>query len=98
MIELSSRQRKALERLANSLEPNVIVGQNGITEGLEAKVAMELDAHELIKIKFNEFKDEKRELAEAVSKNSGASLVRIIGNVAVLYKPQHDTEKRKIKI
>ena len=83
MIELSSRQRKALERLANPLE---------------AKVAMELDAHELIKIKFNEFKDEKRELAEAVSKNSGASLVRIIGNVAVLYKPQPDTEKRKIKI
>ena len=98
MIELSSRQRKALERLANPLEPNVIVGQNGITEGLEAKVAMELDAHELIKIKFNEFKDENRELAEAVSKNSGASLVRIIGNVAVLYKPQPDTEKRKIKI
>ena len=98
MIELSSRQRKALERLANPLEPNVIVGQNGITEGLEAKVAMELDAHELIKIKFNEFKDETRELAEAVSKNSGASLVRIIGNVAVLYKPQPDTEKRKIKI
>ena len=98
MIELSSKQRKILEKYAQPLQSVVIVGQNGVTEAVEKMTDAALAAHELIKIKFNEFKDEKRELAEAVSKNSGASLVRIIGNVAVLYKPQPDTEKRKIKI
>lgn len=98
MIELSSRQRKTLERLAHTLTPNVIIGQNGVTPSLNAKIEMELAAHELIKVKFNEFKEEKRELAAAFCTAADASLVRIIGNVAVLYKPHPDEKKRTIKL
>ncbi|MBQ5433852.1 MAG: YhbY family RNA-binding protein, partial [Treponema sp.] len=35
MIELSSKQRHALEKLAHPLQPLVIVGQAGVTEALE---------------------------------------------------------------
>ena len=62
MIEITSKQRKVLEKAAHSLEPVVIVGQNGVTDSLTEKVAQSLEAHELIKVKFNDFKDDKREL------------------------------------
>ena len=98
MIEITSKQRKVLEKAAHSLEPVVIVGQNGVTDSLTEKVAQSLEAHELIKVKFNDFKDDKRELTENLCNSGGALLVRIIGNIAILYKEQENPEKRKIKI
>ena len=98
MIEITSKQRKVLEKAAHSLEPVVIVGQNGVTDSLTEKVAQSLEAHELIKVKFNDFKDDKRELTENLCNACGALLVRIIGNIAILYKEQENPEKRKIKI
>ena len=98
MIEITSKQRKVLEKAAHSLEPVVIVGQNGVTDSLTEKVAQSLEAHELIKVKFNDFKDDKRELTENLCNSSGALLVRIKGNIAILYKEQENPEKRKIKI
>lgn len=98
MIELTSKQRKSLEKIAYGLSPVVIVGQNGVTESLIEKTAQELDAHELIKVKFNDFKDSKHELTENICNECSAVLVRIIGNVAILYKMQEDPEKRKITL
>ena len=98
MIEITSKQRKVLEKAAHSLEPVVIVGQNGVTDSLTEKVAQSLEAHELIKVKFNDFKDDTRELTENLCNSCGALLVRIIGNIAILYKEQENPEKRKIKI
>lgn len=84
-----------LEKAAHTLEPVVIVGQNGVTPSLEVKVAESLESHELIKVRFNEFKEEKRELAEEIAQKTDATLVRIIGNVAILYKESEDSEKRR---
>lgn len=98
IMELTSKQRKILTSLSNPLEPLVIVGQNGITEGLEQKTAQCLEHHELIKVKFNEFKDEKLELAKNLADSCEAVLVRVIGNIAILYKQNPDPEKRVIKL
>lgn len=98
MIELTSKQRKGLERLAQSLKPLVIVGQAGVTDALAAKVSQCLNDHELIKVKFNEFKEEKKELALSLAQSTNSTLVRVIGNIATFYKESDDEEKRKIKI
>ena len=39
MIELTSKQRKYLEKLAHDIEPVVIVGAAGVTEGVTKMVA-----------------------------------------------------------
>ena len=59
MIELNSKQRKFLEKEAHGLSPVVIIGGGGISEGLIEMVNNSLFHHELIKIKFNDYKDEK---------------------------------------
>ena len=98
MIEINSKQRKLLEKYAHDLSPVVIVGGAGVTDAIINMADMTLAAHELIKVKFNEFKDEKRELAEKISSGCDAVLVRIIGNIAIFYRPAEKEEDRKISI
>ena len=95
MIELTSKQRKTLERFAHDLQPVVIVGGAGVTDGVMQMAAKSLASHELIKVKFNEYKDEKAELARKIEAQCDATLVRIIGNVAILYKEAEKEEDRK---
>ena len=92
MTELNSKQRKILEKAAHDLQPVVIVGGAGLTDGVVQMTAASLAAHELIKVKFNEYKDEKQELTDQLCAGTDSTLVRIIGNVAILYK-----EKQKKK-
>ena len=95
MKELTSSQRKVLSAAASKLSALVIIGQNGLSEGIVKKCAECLENHELVKIKFNEFKDEKKSLAEELCQKIGAALVRIIGNTAILYKESSDEKKQK---
>lgn len=97
-MELTSKQRKILSSAANGLEPVVIVGQNGVTQSLADKTLECLNRHELIKVKFNEFKDEKKELAQDLANECQAALVRVIGNIAILYKESPDEERRSISL
>lgn len=98
MRNLTAKERKTLERAAHNLSPVLLVGQGGVTPGFTDAVATALDAHELIKIKFNEYKDEREDLSQDIAQKTGATLVRIIGNTAIFYKQNKDKEKRKIKL
>ena len=95
MIELTSKQRKELEKVAHDLQPVVIVGGAGVTDGVMDMVDKSLAAHELIKVKFNEYKDEKKELTEQICQKTYATLVRIIGNIAILFREKEDKEDKK---
>ncbi len=90
MIELTSKQRKELEKIAHDLQPVVIVGGAGVTDGVIDMVDNSLEAHELIKVRFNEYKDEKKELTQQLCEKTDATLVRIIGNVAILYREKEE--------
>ncbi len=98
MIELTSKQRKNLEKLAHDLQPVVIVGGAGVTDGVISMVDNSLAAHELIKVKFNEYKDEIRELTTELCDKTDATLVRIIGFTVILFREAEEEENRKIKL
>lgn len=95
MVTLTSRQRKFFEKEAHDLSPVVIVGGAGLTDGVVKMVNETLGTHELIKVKFNEFKEDKIELTGKICDETDAALVRIIGNVAILYRPAEKADRRK---
>jgi RNA-binding protein YhbY len=39
-------------------------------------------------VKFDSFKEEKKELTPQLAQQTGSDLVTLIGNVAVLYRPK----------
>ncbi len=98
MAELTSAQRKYLRKLAHHLDPLVLVGRQGITDSLVWAVNDALDAHELIKVRFNEFKSEKKALTQEIVERAQCHLAGIIGHVAILYRPHPEEEKRKITL
>tara|TARA_R110001592_G_scaffold79556_1_gene237675 strand:+ start:156 stop:479 length:324 start_codon:yes stop_codon:yes gene_type:complete len=96
MIELTSTQRKYLRKLGHHIDPLIIVGKQGMTDMLVRAVSQELEHHELVKIRFNDFKDDKRELIPEIERRTGSHVVGTIGHVALVYKQHPEEEKRKI--
>jgi RNA-binding protein len=96
MQDLNSSQRQWLRRQAHDLRPIVQVGKNGLTEQVVASVDQALAAHELIKVKFLEHQDRRRQLADTLVEETGSALVAIVGNIAVLYRQQADPARRTI--
>lgn len=91
-------QRAYLRRLAHPLPVTVMIGKNGLTEGILAKIEHELNAHELIKVRFLDHKDMKQSLTETIVSETGADLVGIIGHTAILFRQHTDPAQRKIQV
>jgi RNA-binding protein len=98
MDKLKGSQKKSLRAQAHHLKPLVIIGTKGVTGQLIGSVDLALKDHELIKVKFGEFKESKKEISEEIAQTTKSELVGLIGNIAILYRRQQDPEKRKIKV
>lgn len=96
MKSLAGSQRTYLRGLAHKLRPVIQVGKNGITPELIKAVDEALTIHELIKIKYGDFKEEKKELSEDIAQQTSSETVGLIGNVVILYRQNPDEEKRRI--
>jgi len=91
---MDGKTRSTLRKMAHGLNPVVMVGKNGLTDGVWQAVDEALENHELIKIKFIDFKDSKQEIAGQLTKTLSAELIGIIGNIVILYRQNPDEEKR----
>ena len=89
---LTSADRRRLKGKAQLLEPVLKVGHNGVSEAFLASVEHELALHELIKIKFSDFKAEKHELSERIAGATQSALLQVVGHVAVFYRPRPKPE------
>jgi RNA-binding protein len=97
VTELNNKQISHLKGLGQLLEPVVRVGHAGLSEAFIASLNKALDDHELVKVKFSDFKDQKKELSPKLAELTGSRLIMRVGNVAVLYREQADPAKRKIQ-
>lgn len=94
--QLTQKQRQFLRKQAHDLKPLVQIGKNGVSEQTVYTVDQALAAHELIKVKFNDFQDQKHELSEDLAQRTESALVAVIGNIAVLYRENPDPQERKL--
>jgi len=90
--ELSSAERKKLKGRAQRLKPLVKLGKAGMTDAFLKSVDSALRDHELVKGKFDEFKEQKKELAPQIAERVDAALVGMVGNVFVLWRPKPEAE------
>ena len=89
---LTGRQRKSLRGLAHRLEPVVLVGQAGVTEGVLRAVAEALLTHELVKVRLHDPED-KKAAARALADGAGAALCGLVGHTVILYRPHPERPK-----
>jgi RNA-binding protein len=95
---LKGFQRTYLRGLAHGIKPVVLVGQQGVSDGIVQSVEEALQRHELIKLKFIDFKekDRKTAMAAAIEEKTDCEMVGMIGHTGIFYRAHHDPEKRKI--
>jgi len=98
METLKGAQRRYLRAQAHHLKPLVLIGAKGLTESLLDSVRLALKDHELIKIKFVEFKNAKKEMSAEIAEATCSELIGIIGNMGIFYRQNEDPAKRMIKI
>jgi RNA-binding protein len=97
VTELNNKQISHLKGLGQLLEPVARVGHAGLSDAFIASLNKALDDHELVKVKFSDFKDQKKELSPKLAELTNSRLIMRVGNVAVLYREQADPAKRKIQ-
>lgn len=89
MLEpLSNSAIRQFKATAQSLEPMLKVGKAGLSDDFIRSVSVALAHHTLVKIKFADFKDKKKELAPQLAEKTGSHLVMRVGNVLVLHRPK----------
>jgi|TARA_B100000749_G_scaffold160047_1_gene123001 RNA-binding protein len=86
-MSLSPEQRREYRAIAHNLKPVIIVGDKGLSEGLQEELERALNDHELIKIKVaNQDREARQEAITALCESSGAELVQTIGKIAVILR------------
>lgn len=94
-MELTSKQRAQLRGLANSLEPIVHIGKEGVSDSLVKQADEALEARELIKCKVleNSMLTAKEACAE-LSVRTRSEGVQVIGSRFVLFRQSHNKDKK----
>lgn len=98
-MELTSKQRAQLRGMAANLDTIVHVGKDGIGKNLIKQVNDALEARELIKGRVLENSMyTAREAAEELKVAARCEVVQVIGSKFVLFRYQHNKDKRKIEL
>ncbi|AGC42498.1 MULTISPECIES: ribosome assembly RNA-binding protein YhbY [Myxococcus] len=92
-MPLTGKQRRHLRALGHHLEPVVIVGQSGVTEGVIAAVEQALQDHELIKVKINEGPETRQEASARIAEGTGAEQAQLLGRTALYFKKRKEKSK-----
>jgi RNA-binding protein len=87
MAELTGTQRRHLRALGQQLSATLHVGQDGVSEAVVRQADVQLEAHELVKVRVGDNAPEDRHAtAEALARRTGAALAQVIGRTALLYR------------
>ena len=93
---MNSKQISYLRGLAHSLNPVVMIGNNGLTESVLKEIDVNLNAHELIKIKvMGDDRELRTQILADICEKSNAVAVHHIGKQLVIYR---QSEKNRIVI
>ena len=86
-MPLTSSQKKPLKRIAHHLEPVILVGDQGISDGVIEETRRALSDHELIKVKFaTDSREDRVAMADKLVSVCEAELIQRIGKTVVLYR------------
>ena len=88
---MNGKQRAALRKMANTIEPVIYIGKDGITDNTVREVYDALEARELIKGSVQQGcpVDAKTAL-QVLCEKTGAEPIQFIGRKFVMYRPSRD--------
>lgn len=90
---ITSKQRKYLRSLANTLQPLLQIGKSGINPNLVKQLNDALEARELVKATvLKNTPDGVDTISRELAETTKAELVQVIGNKFVVYRESKDNK------
>ena len=88
-MQLSSKERAFLKKLAHNLDPMVRIGKDGLDENVLKSISDVINKRELIKVKIlqNSTVEVERELGTEIANKTQSVFVDSIGKILILFKP-----------
>ena len=83
---MTGAQKRALKSRAQLLEAVIRIGQSGVTDALLQSLDNALSQHELVKVRFADFKEERKSIAPQLAERTSSALIQQVGNVAVFFR------------
>ncbi len=91
---MNGKQRAYLKSLANTLNPLLQVGKNGISDSFIKQLDKSLEDHELVKINvLNNSPDEAKDIIGEILEATGSEFVQQLGNKLTIYRESKENKK-----
>ena len=85
---MSAPKLSELKSRAQLLKPAVKLGKAGASPELLTELGKLLDLHGLVKMRFEDFKDQRKTLSRELATATGSTLVQQVGHTAVFFRAQ----------
>lgn len=85
---MTNAEKRELKARAQHLDPVVKLGHGGLSDAFLRGMEEALNTHGLVKMKFTDFKEERKPLARQIAERTGSELIAEVGNVAVFFRPK----------
>jgi RNA-binding protein len=92
---LTNAEKRDLKARAQRLEPIGKLGHAGMSDAFLKSLDEALTVHGLVKMKFTDFKEERKNVAPAIAEKTGSTLVMQVGNVALFFRAKPAVTWRK---
>ena len=94
-MELSSKQRAFLKKMAHEIDPVVRIGKDGIDDDVIESIANAVKKRELIKVKIlqNSEVEVARELGNELASKTKSVFVDSIGRIVIFFKANNKDGK-----
>jgi len=87
-LDITSQERSALRAAAHPLRPVVLVGDRGLSESVLKEIDLNLNAHQLIKVRISgQERAERDAMLETICESLSCAPVHHLGKTLVLYRP-----------
>jgi len=90
---LTSVGKRQLRGRAQLIETTIRLGKAGMSPEFLKAMDCELGRIELVKLRFDAHKDERKQLAPELAAKTGSELICIVGHVAVFYRKRPELAK-----
>lgn len=93
-MTLTGKQKRYLRALGHDLQAVVQLGKEGPTDAVVAATNVQLEAHELVKVRVGRHAPEdRREAADMLAAATRSEVAQILGNTFLLYRARLDKPK-----
>ncbi|WP_397475930.1 YhbY family RNA-binding protein [Pusillimonas sp.] len=87
-LDITSQERSALRAAAHPLHPVVLIGDKGLTAAVLKEIDLNLNAHQLIKVRVNgQERAERDATLETICDELSCAAVHHLGKTLIIYRP-----------